>query len=283
MRVGEGVHLEGLDSNIRIIYSSPGDAAIELDEGSSLNNIGIYGAEEATGEAVPAIGINCKGTVRVEDTVVTGFGTGISLESGCHSEICPLITESHISSCNKGIYVYGNVNAKIVDNNLFQNRIAIDMVGNSNYVATNDLWENLEIGIKAAGHTAFILGNMIRKTLDPDQENVGQGIVGGGPANCFFYGNHVNQNNSGLSLYTRNGYRYVIRDNTFEGSNREGLYLAGDGKSFILHNRFEWNSQNGIYLTAEHSIFERNTIAHNQDGLFIMYRGDSGTVETTLI
>ena len=283
LRVGEGVHLEGLDGYIKIKYSSPGYAAIEMAEGSSLNNIGIFGNEGSTGEAVPAIGINCKGTVRVEDTVVTGFGTGISLESGFHSEICPMITESHISACNKGIYVYGNVNAKIVDNNLFQNRIAIDMVGNSNYVASNDLWENLEIGIKAGGHTAFLLGNMISKTFDPDQVAVGQGISGGGPTNSFFCGNHVSQNHTGLSLFTRNGYRYVIRDNTFHGNSREGLYLPGDGEGFILQNRFEWN-QTGIFLTAEHSILERNTIAHNQqDGLFIMYRGDSGSVETTLI
>ncbi len=283
LSVGEGVHLEGLDSNIRIIYSSPGDAAVEMAEGSSINNIRIFGDEGSTGETIPAIGIKCMATVRVEDTVVTGFGTGISLNSTFHSEISPLITKSHISACNMGIYVYGNVNAKIVDNNLFQNRIAIDMVGNSNYVASNNLWKNLEIGIKAAGHTAFILGNMIQKTLDPDQVAVGQGIAGGGPTNCFFYGNHINQNNSGLRLITRNGYRYVIRDNTFQGSNRDGLYLAGDGKGFILQNYFEWNIQNGIYLTAEHSIFERNTIAHNQNGLFIKFRGDSGPVETTLI
>jgi len=282
LRVGEGVHLEGCESYIQVKYSSPGDAAIEMAEGSSLNNIGIYGNEGSTGEAVPAIGIICRGTVRVEDTVVTGFRTGISLESGFHSEISPVITESDISACYKGIYVYGNVNAKIIKNSLFQNRIAIDMVGNSNYVASNDLWENLEIGIKACGHTAFLLGNMIRRTPDPDQVAVGQGISGGGPTNSFFCGNHVSQNHTGLSLFTMNGYRYVIRDNTFHGSSREGLYLPGDGEGFILQNRFEWN-QTGIFLTAEHSILEQNYIAHNQDGLLIIYRSDSGSVETTLI
>jgi len=284
LRVRKGVHLEGLDSYIQIKYSSPGDAAIEMAEGSSLNNIRIFGNEGSTGEAVPAIGIFCSGTVRVENTVVTGFGIGILLENGFGTSplICPLITESHISACNKGIYVYGNVNAKIVDNNLFQNRIAIDMIGNSNYVASNDLWENLVIGIKAGGHTAFLLGNMIRGTLDPDQVAFGKGISGGGPTNSFFCGNHVSNNHTGLSLFTRNGYRYVIRDNTFEGGSREGLFLTGDGEGIILQNRFEWN-QTGIFLTAEHSILERNTIAHNQDGLFIMFRGDSGSVETTLV
>ena len=283
LRVGEGVHLEGCEGYVQVKYSSPGDAAVEMAEGSSLNNIGIYGEERAAGEAVPATGIICRGNVRVEDTAVTGFRTGISLESGFHSEISPVITGSDISACDKGIYVYGNVNAKIVDNNLFQNRIAIDMAGNSNYVASNDLWENLEIGINAGGRTAFLLGNMISKTFDPDQAAVGQGISGGGLTNSFFCGNHVSQNYTGLGLFTRNGYRYIIRDNTFHGNSREGLYLTGDGEGLILQNRFEWNGQNGIYLTAEHSILERNTIAHNQDGLLIMYRSDSGSVETTLI
>ncbi|MDY7036382.1 MAG: DUF1565 domain-containing protein [Thermodesulfobacteriota bacterium] len=281
LRVGEGVHLEGYDGYIQIKYSSPGDAAIEMAEGSSFNNIGIYGDEGGTGEAVPAIGIICRGTARVEDTVVSGFRTGISLESGFHGEICPLITESDISACNTGIYVYGNVNAKIIDNALFQNRIAIDMVGNSNYVGSNDFWDNLEVGIKVQGHTAFLLGNMIHRTLDPDQENIGQGIDGGGITNSFFYGNHVSQNHLGLRLYSMDGYRYVIRDNTFGGNIRDGLKLAGDGEGFILQNRFEWN-QNGIYSTAENSILERNTITHNQFGLSIMYRSDSGLVETTL-
>ncbi len=282
LKVGEGVHLEGLDSYIQIKYSSPGDAAIVMAEGASLNRIGIYGDEGTVGESVAAIGIICRGTVGLEEIVVTGFRTGISLESGFHSEISPLITESDISACDKGIYVYGNVNAKIVNNSLFQNRIAIDMVGNSNYVASNVLWDNFEIGIKVQGHTAFLLGNMISRTLDPDQENIGQGIGSGGPTNSFFCGNHVSQNHTGLGLFTRNGYRYVIRDNTFGSSRREGLYLTGDGEGFILDNYFEWN-QIGIFLTAEHSILEQNYIAHNQDGLFIMYRSDPGSVETTLI
>lgn len=283
LRVGEGVHLKGLDSYIQIKYSSTGDAVIEMAEGSSLNRIGVYGDGGTAGETVPATGIICRGTARLEDTVVTGFLKGISLESGFYREICPLITDSDISACDRGIWVYGNVNARIVGNSLFQNRIAIDMIGNSNYVASNVFWDNFEIGIKVQGHTAFLHGNMISRTQDPDQENIGRGISSGGPTNSFLSSNTVSQNQSGISVYTTNGYRYVLRDNSFGGNSREGLFLVGDGESIILHNRFEWNEQNGIKLTAEHSILERNTIAHNQDGLFIMYRSDSGSVATTLI
>lgn len=147
LEVGDGVRVEGYGAvydirsdSSRIVYSSPGDSALALGDGSSVSNMGVYVDEDTSNDGKPAIGIYSSKTSNIEEMVVAGFGKGVSLDGGMNGEFCPSIRDSSISACETGIEVRGNnTNAEIVDNYVSENTVAIDMLANANRVVSNML------------------------------------------------------------------------------------------------------------------------------------------------
>jgi parallel beta-helix repeat protein len=277
LEVGDGVRVEGYGAgydsppyHFKIIYSSPGDSAVELGEGASIYNMGVYVDENSPDDGAQAIGIHSYKTSHIEEMVVAGFRTGVSLDGGMHGEISPSVKDSHISACEIGIEVRGNnTNAEIVHNNIFQNTIAIDMLSNANRVISNDIWENVDMGVKIQGKVAFISSNFVRLTHDPEENSIGTGISGGGMTHTFIIGNLIYNNDEGSFTIVQPGYHHFIRSNLVQNNMRDGIRVAGDGFCVLELNDIRENLEAGVYLSVENSRLQNNSISYNNEGIRI--------------
>ncbi len=271
LQVPDGIRVEGYGAgHFQIIYSSPGDYAVELGEGSSVYNMSVFVEEDSSNGGTTAIGIFSRKTSYIEETVVAGFRTGVSLDGGINGEISPSIKNSHISACETGIKVRGNnTNTEIVDNHLFENTVAIDMLGNANRVISNDITDNVEMGVKVQGKTALISSNIISRTQNPDPHSLGTGIWGGAITHTIIHGNQIYNNEEGVFTSVQPGYHHFIRGNRVENNSRAGLRVAGDGFCVLEQNEIRENQESGVYLMIANSRFQKNSISYNLDGITV--------------
>lgn len=277
LEVGDGVRVEGYGAgydipsySFKIMYSSPGDSAVELGDGASIYNMGVYVDEDSPNDGAQATGIYSRKNSHIEEMVVAGFRKGVSLDGGVNGEISPSIKDSHISACEIGIEVRGNnTNAEIVDNNIFENTVAIDMLSNANRVVSNDLWDNVDMGIKIQGKVAFIVSNTIRTTNNPEENSVGTGIWGGGITHTFINGNQIYNNEEGAFTIVKPGYHHFIRGNLVQNNLRDGIRVAGDGFCVLELNDIRENLEAGVYLSVENSRLQKNSISYNREGIRI--------------
>ena len=256
--------------HFQIIYSPPGDYALELGEGSSVINMGVYVDADTSNDGTPAIGIFSRKSSLVKEMVVAGFRKGVSLDGGINGEICPVVKNSNISASEVGIEVRGNnTNAEIADNNLFENRVAIDMLGNANRVISNDITDNVDMGVKVQGKAAFIFANTIFLTQNPDQNSLGTGIGGGAITHSFINGNQIYNNEEGVFISVQPGYHHFIRGNRVENNSRDGIRVVGDGFCVLEENDIRENQESGVHLMIANSRFQKNSISYNRDGITV--------------
>lgn len=277
LKIGDGVRVEGYYQgdydvpvySFEILYSKPGDGAVEMGKGASLVHVGVYVEDPGSGDGDSARGIICRKSARIEDVVVAGFRTGILLEGIYQSEIEPIVNDADISSCVTGIYVCGSVNAEIIDNCIFENQVGIDMLGNTNRVIANDMDNNTRYGIKIQGQAAFLFSNWVRRTSNPESGSDGHGLWGATQTHTFIRGNMILDNDEGISINADPGYLHFLRENTAEGNRRAGLNLAGNGFFEVLMNNLRSNQESGIMLRARDSFLKGNRFSYNGDGLLI--------------
>ncbi len=276
LEIGDGVRVEGYGAgydmpvtSFKILYSAPGDGAVDMGRGSSLAHVGVYVADPDSGDGDRAGGIICRKTGRIEDVVVAGFRTGIDLDGGPQGEIEPFVTEAQISECETGIRIRGSVNGELVDNHLFRNQVGIDMAGNTSRVVSNDLDDNIHMGIKIQGRAAFITSNWVARTRNPDPESDGYGLWGTGLTHTFTHGNMVYGNDRGVVMAAQPGARHYLRGNTVEGNVKDGMDLYGDGSFDVVLNQIHRHPACGIMLRAGNSFLKDNNISYNGDGLVV--------------
>ena len=270
LRISEGVHIEGWSALSVDIRPHGTGSAVVMKEGASIKELNING-EEAT--SPPATGIVCDAGCVVEDSAVRGFQTGIMLE-GNLGENSSLITDSNISSNDDGISVSSNVNAKIVHNHFFHNKIGVYSAGNACYVESNEFYENYEIAADLGGRSVFLLGNNFNRNFDPDRPNIGTGISGGTQNNMFTIGNHITNSATGIRISAHYG-KHIIRGNTVYGCRRKGIVVSGKEPCIILDNWIEYSQDVGIYHSG-HCNIDGNRIYNNGDGIWVSPE-ESGT------
>jgi hypothetical protein len=286
LEVGDGVRVEGYGAgydipatSFKIMYSSPGDSAVELGEGASLYNMGVYVDEDAPHDGAQATGIYSSKTSHIEEMVAAGFRKGILLDGGVNGESSPSVKDSHISACEIGIEVRGNnTNAEIMDNNIFENTVAIDILSNANRVVSNDLQDNVDMGIKIQGKVAFIVSNVIRTTHNPGENAVGSGIWGGGTTHTFIIDNQIYNNDEGAFTTAQPGYHHVIRGNLVQNNLRDGIRVAGDGFCILELNDIRENLEAGINVSVKDSRLQQNSISYNREGIRIYSRTKLSTL-----
>lgn len=277
LEVGDGIRVEGRGAGgdsapyvFQIVYSSPGESAVRLGEGASIYNMGVYVDENLSDEGAQAIGIFSNKNAHIEGVVVSGFRIGVSLDGGIHGEISPNVEDSDISACEIGVKVRGNnTNAEIVGNNIFQNRVAIDMLSNANRVISNDLWENSSAGIKIQRKVALVFSNIIRRTRDPETNSLGTGILGGGMTHTFIIENQVFDNDEGLFTTASSGYHHYIRGNLVDNHYRDGIRVAGEGFCILELNDIRESNEAGAFLSVKESRLLENSFSYNKDGVRI--------------
>ena len=270
LRIWEGVHIEGGRAGSVDIRPYGTGSAIVMKEGASIKKVNINGEEAFS---PPATGIVCDAGCVVEDSVVRGFQTGIMLE-GNLGENSSRITDSAISSNENGIFVSSNVNAKIVNNHFFHNKIGVNSAANSCYVESNEFYENYEVGANMGGRSAFLLNNNFAWNFDPDQPNIGTGIAGGTQNNMFTFGNIISKSSIGINISALYG-KHIISRNTVFGCSHKGIVVYGKEPCIILDNWIEYNKEVGIYHSGNCNI-DSNQIHHNGDGIWVSPE-ESGT------
>jgi len=273
LEVGEGVRVEGYESpptHFQIIYSPPGDYALTLSEGASIYNMGIYVDDDVSTADTSAIGIFSGKNSLIEEMVVAGFRKGVVLDGGINDEICSAVWNSDISACEVGIEVRGDhTNAEIANNNLFENRVAIDLGGDANRVVSNDISENGCIGVKISGKAAFIFANTIFLTQNRDPDVTATGVWGNAITHSFINGNQIYNNEEGVFVSVPPGYHNFIRGNIVQTNSRNGIRVAGDGFCVLDNNDIRENQESGVFLMIARSRLQTNAISNNLDGITV--------------
>jgi hypothetical protein len=266
--VGDGVRIEGhggSSSSFQIKYFS-GSSAIQLGNGSSIYNMGIYVDVDSPSGGAWANGIQSSNTSHIENVVVAGFRRGVSLGGEPHNEISASIRGASISNCQTAIRVVGeNTNVEIADNHLFENTVAVQLQSNSNRVISNFIHKNIEKGIDIGGKAAFIFSNNISFTNNSSTDQpIGTGIHSANPTHTFINGNEILNNINGIEITVQPEYQYLIRGNLIETNLAIGIITNGSGRCELEQNHIWGNKNFGVFLGNAVSKLQKNSISFGE-------------------